>query len=160
MYHVFSEIDNKGFVSVDTRVLFAAFDRGETVTIHCNKGSRIVPVFDYSYTTDLDFRRSLFKFEPTIRLDVFNLKLLQIVNHEWYNLLYDFFNSKPFIDSLSSISKVRKEKEFLPSKEDQLSIFKNRIKDVEIPDSLTLEEHSEIWKPLVNEAREKQKQYM
>lgn len=150
-YYYNSELDDRGFMRIQTIVLYDLFDKEKIVILEGKNISRIVEPFDYEgFVCEEDYKYACFK--PDLkqnRLDAYNFKLLQTFHNQWYNILYDMFNSVIFVQTLQKAAQLRQTGEIKTLKEDQLNIF-------QLPIHLTkLEEfeYHEIWKDFLEKCK-------
>lgn len=159
-YHP-SEIENKEWVSISSKLLYDLWDRGYSLIIEGNKGvSREVITKDYSgYTCSDDYRVA--KFKATTKkniLDDYHLKLLfdYKIHPEFFNPLFEVWKSEEFILSLKKANQLRISDNSLPPKEDQFNFLKNRPDQCIFPPESYMKG---VFKDFINKCKQVQDNY-
>lgn len=159
-YHP-SEIENKEWVSIPTKLLYTLWDDGYSLIIEGNKGiSRKVVTKDYSgYTCSDDYRVAKFKaINKNNVLDEYHLKLLfdYQIHPQFFNHLFDVWKSQEFILALKSANNLRENNPNFPSKELQFNFLKNRPDQVIFPDEKYM---NGVFNSFINKCKQVKENY-
>ena len=148
-YYVYSQEFN-GYLSIEAIDLFTIFDAGKFLVLTNETDSRVIVPFDFQYFAedDVDYKVAHFKPDKKTQQTPFQIKLLQIFHHEIVNELWNYFNSKAFLNLLVDTNNLRQKGILKVSKDEIFKPFQTRFHLVNFDDFQ--HEDNDVWKDFLN----------